>query len=725
MNTRTGRFMARLVDVVERRRRLVLGIWGLAFVVALVPFSKLTSHLTTGGFEVPGSESHRVERATKLFPTVKPNAIGVLVVPAGGTPIAASEIASARAAVERAVHGVARVSLASPRETIVAPDRSAAEIAINGPQDEDKAKDAATALRPHLPAQVGSDHLYFVGQPAIWSGYDVVSKQSLKSAEAVGLPLTALILIAVFGSLAAAFLPLALGVVSIVVSGALIYGIGAVLPMSQFVSNIASLIGIAVGIDYTLFILVRYRRELGAGHSHPTALRAALSTSGRAVLFSGLTVMLALAGLFLVNSIALRSMALGAILVVAVAVLGALTLTPAAIVVLGERLHTPSPRVTATLARLRSLGRGRADGFWERWSLRVTSRPLLSLSVAVAILAILAIPAFSMRTTTEALPQLPANSPERVGAEQAVKHFGPAASGNVYVLESYTGQVDAATDQRVATTLRSDPGVASVSPPIQGHDPHQVLVSVTSRAPAESAATRALVGRLHRVLAPLSRAGVSIALGGTTAHELQFDSRIGGALWVVVAFVLLACALVILLLLRSVVLPLKAIAMNILTVGASFGVLVAIFQWKWFNSVLGLEAPGYVSTLALPFVIAIMFGLSMDYEVFLLASVEEEYRRTGDTRQAVVSALRATGPTITSAAAIMVVVFLAFVGVSLATIKMIGVGLAVAVALDATIVRLVLVPSAVVLMGGANWWMPARLRPRANHSAPTVAAAKD
>jgi uncharacterized membrane protein YdfJ with MMPL/SSD domain len=718
--------MVRLVGVVERRRRLVLAVWGLTFVVALLPFSKETSHLTTGGFEVPGSESHRVEAASKLFPSVKPNAIGVLLLPPAGARVTPAEVTAARAAIGRAVSGVAHVSLASAAQTVISPDGSAAQIAINGPEDEDKAKDAATALRPRLPAQVGTSKLYFVGQPAIWSGYDIVSKQSLKSAEAVGLPLTGLILIAVFGSLAAAFLPLALGVVSIVVTGAIIYAIGAALPMSQFVSNIASLIGIAVGVDYTLFILVRYRRELEAGHSPPDALRAALGTSGRAVLFSGLTVMLALAGLFLVDSIALRSMALGAILVVAVAVLGALTLTPAAIITLGERLHGPSPRVSRALARLRSLWRGRGDGFWERWSERVARRPWLSLVAAIAVLVTLAIPAFSMRTTTEALPQLPTSSPERVGAEQAVRHFGPAASGNVYVLESYAGQVNPAVEQRVAAVVRADPGVVEISQPIQGLDLHQVLLSVTTQEPAESAATRALVTRLHHALVPLSRraTGVTVSLGGTTAHELQFDSRIGGSLWVVVVFVLLACALVILLLLRSIVLPLKAIAMNILTVGASFGVLVALFQWKWFNSVLGLEAPGYVSTLALPFVLAIMFGLSMDYEVFLLASVEEEYSHTKDTRAAVERALRATGPTITSAAAIMVIVFLAFVGVSLATIKMIGVGLAVAVALDATIVRLVLVPSAVVLMGEANWWMPRSFRQRSDRTTPTVAALK-
>ncbi len=726
MTTRTGRLMDRLMDVVERRRRLILALWGLALVLSLLPFSKETNHLTAGGFEVPGSESNRVERAGKLFPTLKPNALGVLVLPPAGTTLTAADLRGARGRVASATSAVAHISLASPSSTALAPNGSAAVIALNGPEGEDQAKDVATTLRPKLPTRSGPDRLYFVGQPAVWAGYDLVSKQSLTAAEAVGLPLTGLILVAVFGSLAAALLPLALGFLSIAITGAIIYGLGSVLPMSQFVSNIASLIGIAVGVDYSLFILVRYRHELAGGHDPPGALRIALRTSGRAVLFSGLTVALALAGLFLVDSIALRSMGLGAIIVVAIAVLGALTLTPAAIIMLGERLRAPSPRIAALLGRLRaSLRRQNAPPFWESWGERVTRRPWLALCTALTVLVVLAIPAFSMRTVTESLPQLPSSSPERIGAEAAIAHFGPSAGGNTYLLLAYPGAVRPSVERQITAIVRADPAVASVSAALRGRDPHQVLFSVVTRQRAESAYTRAFITRLHSRLAPLAVAdGVSIALGGTAAHEVQFDAQITSSLWAVVAFVLLACAVVILLLLRSIVLPLKAIVVNILTVGASFGVLVALFQWKWLNGLLGLEAPGYVATLSLPFVLAIMFGLSMDYEVFLLARVQEEYRRHHDTRLAVRRALQTSGPTITSAAVIMIVVFLAFVAVSLSTIKMIGVGLAVAVTLDATVVRLMLVPAAVVLMGRANWWMPERLRHLLEQPTPQVEPAE-
>jgi uncharacterized membrane protein YdfJ with MMPL/SSD domain len=723
--TRTGALMEHLAGFVELHRRSVLALWALLFVLSLPAFSKEQSHLTTGGFIVPGSQSQRVEAAARHFPALRPNALGVLVLAPAGRTLSATDLQAARAAITPAVAGVPGLALAPANQTTLAPARDAAVIALSGPASEDAAKDAANNLRPRLPGSAAGQRLYFVGQPAVWAGSDAVNKESLKSAEGVGLPLTALILIGVFGSLAAAALPLALGLISISLTGALVYGLGTLLPMSEFVSNITSLIGIAVGVDYSLFILVRYRAQIAAGSSPPLALRTAMRTSGRAVLFSGITVALALAGLFVVDSTVLRSMALGAIIAVAVAIAGALTLTPALVITLGARLHAPSRRIGALRERLARVAGRRVgpEGFWVAWGERVTRRPWLSLLAAVSVLVVLAIPAFSMRTVTEALGQLPAGTPERVGAEAAIARFGPVAGGETYVLESYRGGVDRALAARVRGIAATDREVLGVRE-LTGSDPDQLLLAVTTRDPAESDQARAFAARLERALAPLDGSGgASLSVGGTAAHEVQFDRHISGALWAVGAVVLLACALVILLLLRSIVLPAKAIAMNILTVGASFGVLVALFQYRWLQGVVNLEAPGYVATLALPFVLAIMFGLSMDYEVFLLARVQEEYHSSGDTRLAMQRALRSSAPTITSAALIMIVVFLTFVAVSSATIKMIGVGLAVAVALDATIVRLVLVPAAVVLMGRANWWMPAPLKDRLKRRQPVASSA--
>ena len=705
--------MPRLLACVERRRRLIFAVWGVAFVVSLVPFAKLADQLTAGGYEVPASGSHTVEQAAEQFPQLRPNGIGVLVDPPGERRVAPADVALARAEAEHAAAKVPGVSVPPPSDTLYAPEGSAAVIPLRAPQDEDSAIDATIDLREHLGTRAGDSSLHLVGQPAMWAGYDEVSKESLAEAEAVGFPLTLLILIAVFGSIAAAMLPLALGFVSIVVTGAIIYGLAELTPMSIFVSNVASLIGIAVGVDYSLFLLARYRREIAAGREPRAALLASMRTSGRVVIYSGIAVAIALAGLFLIDSLALRSIALGAIVVVAVAVLGALTLTPAAILTMGERLHRPSSRIARVLGRLRRR-REEPEAFWGRWSARVTRRPLASLAASLAVLLALAAPALWMETVTQALPELPEESEARTGAEIAIERFGPAASGETYVLQSYSGSADPATLERVERIVTADPAVAWVAPPSLSDDGRHVLLRVVSRSPAETEDTRALAARLERTLDGVAAGTptLSIAVGGTAAHEVQFDELITSSLWKVVLFVLLASAAVMFVLLRSIVLPLKAIAMNVLTVAAAFGVLVAVFQWGWFDGLVGFDSPGSVSTLALPFVLAIMFGLSMDYEVFLLARVQEEYRRTGDTRLAVQRALQASGGTITSAAVIMIVVFLAFVAVSLPTVKMIGLGLAVAVLLDATLVRLVLVPAAVVLLGDANWWLPAWLKRR-------------
>jgi RND superfamily putative drug exporter len=712
-----------LASLAERHRKAVIVVWAILLLASLGPFAKETDHLTSGGYEVPGSQSHTVEAAAHHFAGLNLNQLGVLVVPAKG-PLNEAQIASARSTIARTVAAIPSLHVGAASATVHARGGGPVEIPVDGPLDEDSAKDAAARLGKRLPTTVGSTHLYTVGQPAVWAGYDVVSKQSLKQAEGVGLPLTIVILVFVFGSLSAALLPGLLGLVSIAVTGALVYAIGAVLPMSEFVSNIASLIGIAVGVDYSLFILMRYRREVAAGAEPPDALRTALATSGRAVVFSGATVALALGGLFIVDSVALRSMALGAILVVAVAVAGALTLTPALILSFHQRLAEPAAWVTRITRRLRRPAPERDRSFWGRWALRVTRRPWLSLLGALAVLVVLAIPAFSMRTATESLPQLPEHSPARVGAHAAVAAFGPAASGPIYLLERYAGFINQTLAAQIARAVAETRGVAGVGRALIARSGREAMLPVVSSAAAESAASRTLVGRLERRLASLNGRGVVLALGGTAAHEAQFDRHIGRSLWSVVAFVLLACGLVIFLLLRSIVLPVKAIVMNVLTVGASFGVLVAIFQWRWLPW-LGLEGTGYVSTLSLPFVLAIMFGVSMDYEVFLLARIHEEYRAVGNTRLAVMRALESTGATITSAALIMVLVFVTFVAVSLSTIKMIGLGLAVAVALDATLVRLVLVPAVVVLMGEANWWAPRPFRRRERRVVAAVAGGGD
>jgi uncharacterized membrane protein YdfJ with MMPL/SSD domain len=454
------------------------------------------------------------------------------------------------------------------------------------------------------------------------------------------------------------------------------------------------MIGIGVAVDYSLFILARYRAEVRAGRAPEEARAVALSTSGVAVAFSGLTVMVSLAGLWMVDATAIRSMALGAILVVAVSVVGAATLLPALISLLGHRAYARG-RVINVLGLVRRSwsrrrpGSTRPDaperpGFWARWANAVMRRPAPALVAGIVVLVLAATPALWMTTTSGALYQFPKDNETRQGFEAARAITGPGASTPVQVVAP-SAQADAVT-----AALRSDPEVARVQPAVASHDGERVLVPATPRHDGESDEAAALVERLR------DRLPSGVDVGGTTAGLVDFNDLVNGSMWKIALFVLGLSYVVLLVLLRSIVLPLKAVVMNLLSVGAAYGVLAAVY--------------GELSTITPPLVLAVVFGLSMDYEVFLLSNIRERWRATGDTRLAVAEGLTASARTITSAALIMVAVFTVFVFTGVPSIAEIGLGCAVAIAVDATIVRLILVPAAMELLGRWNWWLPGPLQ---------------
>ena len=497
-----------------------------------------------------------------------------------------------------------------------------------------------------------------------------------------------LILLAVFGSLAAAALPLALGFASVTITGAAIYFLAQLTEMSVFVTNVSSMIGIGVAVDYSLFLLARYREEVRAGVAPETARRTAMHTSGIAVLFSGVTVIVALAGLFLVDSTTIRSMAMGAIVVVAVSILAALTLLPALMRVLGARAYTRGRTATvlgvvARAVRWRRRRPGSTDpanqrpGFWQRWTDTVMRRPLLFAGASAALMLALAVPALSLETGDGALRQFPKDNETRQGAELAARQAGPGASNPAQVL---VGSGDRGTLARYAAQARRDPEAAAVSRPELV--PRRPLRADHGRGPPrpESPEARAMVARLDRIPA----GDAEVRVGGATAAVEDFKNLVSGSMWKIALFVLAFSYLVLLVLLRSVLLPLKAVLMNLLSVGAAYGVLVIVFQWGWLDGFAGFESLGYVNTMTPPLLLAIVFGLSMDYEVFLLSRIRERYDATGDTKRSVAQGLAASAATISSAALIMVAVFAVFAGTGVPSVKEIGLGLAVAIALDAT-----------------------------------------
>ena len=717
--------MTRLAGFLGRRRRWVAAAW-LLVVICAVPFAmKQTDHLTGGGFDVPGSQSKAVSESLQDEFGSRADGIAVLLQAAPG-----ASAAERAAAVERIRAEVATVEdVTLPPAAAAAGRRELARgdtalLPLRSSLSSDDLIDSATTLRDDLEPGTAANGVtpYLVGQPTIWAGMQEISKKDLSEAESSGFPIVALILLVVFGSLAAAALPLALGFASVLITGALIYFISLQMTMSVFVTNMASMIGIGVAVDYSLFILARYREEREAGLSKSEARAASLSTSGLAVTFSGLAVIISLAGLWMVDNQALRSMALGAMTVVAVSILTATTLLPALIAMLGDRVLPGGivGRVERFLRQrvLRRPERSAAAGgsagaspFWSRWTARVMARPWISVAAVAAVLLVLASPLLSIQTGTEAITEFPKGSDVRVGTELASQQLG-GGTDPVQVVAQFQGAPTAADRAAVLAfnrDLSATAGVSTVAAPVYAGD--SALLQATPSAGSESDAATELVEHLRDSVIPGSAlAKVStVAVGGETARSFDVREQISGSMWKIVLFVLALSFLVLMVMLRSLLLPLKAVLMNLLSIGAAFGVLVAVFQWGWFDSLLGFESQGALSTINVPLIFAVVFGLSMDYEVFLMSRIRERYLRHGDNERAVAEGLSSSARTISSAALIMTAVFAVFVLTGVPSIKQLGLGCAVAIALDATLVRLILVPAAMKLMGRWNWWMPAWL----------------
>ena len=704
-------WMLKLDVFLRRRKRLVLAAWA-AILLAAVPFAaRQSENLSSGGFGVPGSQSAAVDEALAAFPGVQRAQLAAVLVPERG-----ASPGQLRVAVERVgaaagpIEGVSLAPAARGRALEQAAAGGTVLLPLTAEVDEDDATAVAVDLRDELGVADGPREgvaTHFVGQGALWAAMQDLSKEDLAKAESAGFPVVLLILLAVFGSFAAALLPLALGIGAVLLTGALIFGLSQSMEMSIFVTNMASMIGIGVAVDYSLFVLARYREEVRAGRSPEEARAVAMATSGLAVLFSGLTVIISLAGLWMLDNTAIRSMALGAMLVVAVAMLGATTLLPALIAQLGQRAYTRS-RVFGALGRLRPRRRTRTGGppprgFWQRWTDAVTRRPAVAAIGAGAVLLMLAAPVLGMGTKNGALDQFPRDHEVVRGFEAAAKLGGAGSASPVQIVAEAR---DGGSAQRAAGRLRAalagERGIAEVSAAVPSRDGTVLLLAQTRDDP-ESAAAKATVERLRDALPAAAVDAVRVDVGGVTASQIDLDDLISGGMWKILVFLLGLSYLVLLVLLRSVVLPAKAVLMNLLSVGASFGVLTLVF--------------GEVDTLTPPLVLAVVFGLSMDYEVFLLSRIRERYEATGDTRLAVAQGLAASARTITSAALIMVAVFAVFVATGVPSIQQIGLGTAVAIALDATLVRLILVPATMELLGRWNWYLPrplARLLPRAD-----------
>jgi RND superfamily putative drug exporter len=474
-----------------------------------------------------------------------------------------------------------------------------------------------------------------------------------------------------------------------------------------------AMIGLGVGIDYALLIVTRYRQELAGGHPLREAAGIALSTAGRSVLFAGGTVVIALLGLLVVNLPFMDGLAVGAILAVLLVLAGALTLLPALFGFAGhaiDRLRLPA---LSRRKRRASSGGGADRGFWYRWSRTVQRHPWACGIAATVLLVVLAIPLLSMRQAFSDDGNEPASLTTRQAYDLLSAGFGPGFNGPLVIAAELRGPAESAAVNNLDARIRAVPGVASVAPAVFDPAGDAAVIVVYPTTAPEAAQTATLVAVLRDRVVPAATAGTGVTalVGGETAGGVDASAYLAGRLPWVVAVVIGLGFVLLMIAFRSILVPLKAAVMNVLSIGAAYGVIVAVYQWGWLSAVFGVSRPGPIDPWIPLMIFAIVFGLSMDYEVFLVSRIQEHWLESRDNSDSVAAGVAATARVITAAAAIMVCVFASFViNDPLRILNVFGLGLAVAVFVDATLVRMVLVPSVMQLLGDANWWLPGFLR---------------
>jgi RND superfamily putative drug exporter len=588
--------------------------------------------------------------------------------------------------------------------------RALANVTVRGATNE------AEAFFAELRALVRPDRFDVVatGNIPLNGDIDAALDRDLQRAEFVSLPLAFILLLLVFGSAAAALLTLGVGVLVIVAGLGATFALARATDVSQYALNIVTLIGLGVAIDYSLFIVSRFREEFARGATVEDSVATSLATAGRAILFSGITVAIGLAGMLFYPGTFLVSLGVSGSLVVAASVIYALTFLPALLSILGPRVgawRVPLPR-----------GRD-GPGVWHSIATAVMRRPVLVLVPTVALIAVAASPFLQLRLASADATILPPTMESRRGYDMLVNEFPGQDQSTITVVARFPDDPlshRAALDD-LRARLAALPNVLRVDMPLSATTtgPHIAVLSVRTGRTAQSDEARGIVTAIRDQTVE----GGEVLVTGDTAFDVDAVQYLIDRTPIAIGFVTLTTMLALFLLLGSFVLPLKAVAMNALSVSASFGALVWIIQQGHFSEILNFTPQSIEPSLPV-IMFCIMFGLSMDYEVLLLSRIQEEYRRTGDNTAAVALGLEKSGRLITGAAAIMVGVFAAFALADVVIIKSVGIGLTIAVLLDATLVRALVVPAAMRLLGRANWWGPRWLAGRGMHLEPAPAIVK-
>ncbi len=734
--------------LIYRLRWLILALW-LIGLAASIPFaSSLSSVLSGGGYNFSGSESAKA--ANLAIDVVHQPASQVLVV------FQSADTAVSDGAYQDELNGFIARAHSLAHLTTVAPgpisdDGKTTFAVLSFDRSAETVEQELGDLRAALPTS-GPAKTYITGNPAVYDEFTRITQEQTQRAEAAALPIALVVLVIVFGTLVAAALPLMLALFAVPVALAVVYAIAVHQQTSIFVLSIASIIGLGISIDYSLFMVRRFREELARGRSVQDAVGWTVATAGEAILFSGLTVMIGFCGLILIGIQFMTSMGIGGATVVAVAVIAALTLLPALLSVLGDRVNA---------LRIPLLGRlvgattedeareGEQRGFWRALALGVMRRPVLVIVGVGVLLVTLGWPIFSLRVGVPDASALPKSSEARQGSELLSAQF-PQFGGNTLQIAVQTPdessilradnltRLDALTlwldaqphvDGVVSLTqfpvgpqgqvipkeqlfalyssgaYKQNPALSQLVASIAASDTSNTTI-VTVRSDlavgSDAAANQITSLRAHNDQAQ----GLHVYVGGFQPLTQDFDGYLYTNFPRAIAFILLATFVVLLLMFRSLLLPLKAVLMNVLSVSAAYGVLVFVFEQGHFADILNFEPSSTIDSTIPILLFCVLFGLSMDYEVFLLSRIREEWLRTKNNRYAVARGLEKTGGVITNAALLFVIVTSAFTFTGLVITKEIGLGMTVAVLVDAAIIRTLLVPATMRLVGRWNWWLP-------------------
>ena len=718
---------------------MVFGIW-IPLLIAIGFASSLTGSDFATEFEIPASESNDVQMLLEANSPDRAGFSGEIVF-ATPTGVDADGVKDAMTELFAKVGQIEGVTVTSPYDTEgqINVARTTAFASIDATI---RSQTELIALGEEI-REIGEP--YAMGDLRIEYGGNIFAGFELPASEAYGLLAAIIILVLAFGSVLAMGLPIGTTLVGLGVGASLVTVLSHVLPMPDFTTSLVAMIGLGVGIDYALFIVTRYREGIHHGMSVEDSVVNAVDTSGRAVIFAGITVIISLLGLFVMGLAFARGLAIGAVIGVLIMMIASISLLPALLAMVKHRIDVTTRAalialaafvvitffavvaeslplflaaiVSAVVLTLASFvikplrkpipqraRKPKNETFWYRWSRLVQRRPWTSAISATAVLLLLGAPLLSIRLGFGDNGNAPESTTVRRAYDMLAEGFGPGFNGPLFITVEGATASDPAALEGFAGTIRKVDGIAfAQATPASADGLLSLVIAYPTTAPQDEATTT-LIKTLRNDVIPTT--GVEAKVGGFTAAGVDFADVIGSRMPLLFIGVLSLSFLLLMAVFRSLLVPLKAVIMNLLSIGAAYGVIVAIFQWGWGMNLIGVGKAGPIESWAPMMLFAIVFGLSMDYEVFLLSRVREEYLRTGNNAEAVADGLTATARVITAAALIMVCVFAAFVLGYDRQLKLFGLGLALAVFIDATIVRMVLVPATMELLGDRNWWIP-------------------